>query len=71
MATMPLMAKLMARRVYEQSGGRILLSVNKIFGRGKYRMTKEEDAYLGEAQDYFDMLTLSECSLSACCWGLS
>ena len=57
MATMPLMAKLMARRVYEQSDGRILLSVNKIFGRGKYRMTKEEDAYLGEAQDYFDMLT--------------
>jgi replicative DNA helicase len=57
MATMPLMAKLMARRVYEQSGGKYLLSVNKIFGRGKYKMSAEEDRLLGDAQDYFDMLT--------------
>ena len=38
MATMPLMAKLMARRVFEQSEGKYLLSVNKIFGRGNYRL---------------------------------
>lgn len=57
MATMPLMAKLMARRVFEQSEGKYLLSVNKIFGRGNYRLSAEEDRLLGEAQDYFDMLT--------------
>ena len=57
MATMPLMAKLMARRVFEQSEGKYLLSVNKIFGRGNYRLSSEEDRLLGEAQDYFDMLT--------------
>jgi len=57
MATMPLMAKLMARRVFEQSEGEYLLSVNKIFGRGNYRLSSEEDRLLGEAQDYFDMLT--------------
>ena len=57
MATMPLMAKLMARRVFEQSKGKYLLSVNKIFGRGNYRLSAEEDRLLGEAQDYFDKLT--------------
>jgi replicative DNA helicase len=57
MATMPLMAKLMARRVFEQSNGKYLLSVNKIFGRGNYRMSTEEDKYLAEAQDYFDKLS--------------
>lgn len=57
MATMPLMAKLMARRVFEQSEGKYLLSVNKIFGRGNYKLSSEEDRLLGEAQDYFDMLT--------------
>lgn len=57
MATMPLMAKLMARRVFEQSKGKYLLSVNKIFGRGNYRLSPEEDRFLAEAQDYFDMLT--------------
>ena len=57
MATMPLMAKLMARRVFEQSDGKYLLSVNKIFGRGNYRLSNEESRLLGEAQDYFDTLT--------------
>ena len=39
MATMPLMAKLMAPRGYEESEGKYLLSVNKIFGRGNYRLS--------------------------------
>jgi hypothetical protein len=48
------MGKLMARRVYEQSEGKYLLSVNKIFGRGKYTdYLKKKIELLGEAEDYF------------------
>lgn len=53
MPTLAIMAKLIARKIFEDTGGRITLSVNKIYGRGNYRMTQEEEILVQEAHGYF------------------